>query len=234
MLVHTVRALAWIWLFAACSLILGGYASTWHQQGFSALWKLLGPQNVVNLIAVGCTLAPAYFFHKLAGGIQEKNRGKILRATGALLISVIAVALISLLPVMLEGNNSKHARENGKAREYEAQLIRVKDHSATMYHYKDNLMTTSSGSAGGGGIPETVQIGDTITVDGNTIRVTHILVKEILSDTNYGGQVLGKTGDTQCVVVESLENLPYVDNSAAREHLWIMVENCVPIAVAPQ
>jgi len=234
MLVRSVRALARIWLFGACFLILAGYTFIWYQQGFDALWTLLGSHIFENLIAVGCTFAPALFFYKLAGGIQEKNRGRILRAATGLLVSVTALVSLVLVPVMLERNDTTNALKNGKAREYEAQSIRVIDHSATMYHYKDRLLTTSSDSVGRMEIPESIRVGDTITIEGNTILVGHILVKEILSDMKYDGQVLGKTGDTQCVVVESLENLPYEDDGIAHERLWIIVENCDPIAAANQ
>lgn len=234
MLVRAVRALAWVWLCAACALILVGSASTWYQGGSGALWDLFGSHIVSNVLVFSITLAPAFFLYKLAGRIQEKNRGKILRSAAALVGSVTAVALIALLPVVLERSDMKQARENGKAREYEAQSIRVKDHSATMYQYKDHRLTTSANPVEQVGIPDSIQIGDAITVDGKTIRAKHILVKEILSDINYGGQVLGKTGETQCVIVESLEDLPSIDESAARERLWVMVDNCVPIAVATQ
>jgi len=232
MLVRTVRMLAWVWLIAACSLILIGHASTWYRGGSAALWELFGPHIVTNSIAMGLTLAPAFFLSRLARGLQEKNRGKILRSTAALVVSVTAVALIVLLPITPEGNNSQHAGENGKAREYQAQSIRVKDQSAAMYQYNDHSLTPSSGPVGNEGIPESIRIGDVITVNGHTIRAQHILVKEILSDIHYGGQVLGKAGDTQCVITESPENLPSADKSAARDRVWIVVEKCDPIAVA--
>ena len=94
----------------------------------------------------------------------------------ALVCSVTTVALIALLPISLQWNELQNAREGGKAREYEAQSIRVKDHSATMYQYKDQSTATSSGPVGNEGIPESIQIGDAITVDGHTIRAKHILV----------------------------------------------------------
>lgn len=232
MLVRTVRMLAWIWLIAACSLILISHASTWYRGGSAALWELLGPHIIINSIAVGLTLAPAFFLSRLAKGLQEKKRGKILRSAAALLVSVTAVALIALLPVTPEGNNPQHAGENGKAKEYRAQSIRVKDRSAAMYQYTDHSPTPFSGPVGNEGIPESIQIGDVITVNGHTIRAQHILVKKILSAIRYGNQILGKAGDTQCVITESPENLPSDDKSAARDRLWIVVEKCDPIAVA--
>lgn len=230
-LVRFVRALAWSWFFAAWVLILVGYASTWYRGGFGALRELLGSHILTNFIAVSLTLAPAFFLYKLARGIQEKHRGKILRSAVALVVNIAALSVITLLPLALERDNTNKTAENGKAREYEAQSIRVKDQSATMYQYQDHAMTTLSDPAGNAGIPEMIRIGDAITVDGHTIRVKHILVKEIVSDINYDGQVFGKAGDAQCVVMESPENLPYEDESAARERLWITVENCAPIDV---
>jgi hypothetical protein len=222
--------LAWVWLIAACSLILIGHASTWYRGGSAALRELFGPYIITNSIAVSLALAPAFFLSRLARGLQEKNRGKILLSAAALVVSVAALALMVLLPVTLEGNKSQHAEEeNGKAREYQAQSIRVKDRSAAMYQYKDHSLT---GPMGNEEIPESIQIGDVVTVNGKTIRAQHILVKEILSDIRYGGQVLGKTGDTQCVITESPENFPSADKSAARDRLWIVVEKCDPITVA--
>lgn len=233
MLVRAVRMLAWVWLIVACSLILISHTSAWYRGGSAALWELLGPHIVINTIAVGLTLAPAFFLSRLARSLQEKNRGKILRSAAALFVSVTAVALIAWLPVTREGNKPQHAEENGKTREHQAQSIRVKDQSAAMYQYKDHPLTPSYGPVGNEGIPESIQIGDVITVNGHTIRAQHIIVKEVLSDISYGGQVLGKAGDTECVITESPENLPSADQSAARDSLWIVVEKCDPIAVAP-
>lgn len=229
MLVRTVRILAWVWLIAACSLILIGHALTWYRGGSAALGELFGPHIITNSIAVGLALAPAFFLSRLATGLEEKKRGKILLSVAALVVSVAAVAFVVLLPLTLEGNKSQHAGEDVKAREYQAQSIRVKDRSAAMYQYKDHSLT---GPVGNDEIPESIQIGDVITANGQTIRAQHILVKEILSDIRYGGQVLGKTGDTQCVITESPENFPSADKSAARDRLWIVVEKCDPIAVA--
>jgi hypothetical protein len=229
MLVRTVRILAWVWLIAACSLILIGHALTWYRGGSAALGELFGPHIITNGIAVGLALAPAFFLSRLARGLEEKKRGKILLTAAALVVSVAAVAFVVLLPLTLEGNKSQHAGEDVKAREYQAQSIRVKDRSAAMYQYKDHSLT---GPVGNDEIPESIQIGDAITINGQTIRAQHILVKEILSDIRYGGQVLGKTGDTQCVITESPENLPSTDKNAARDRLWIVVEKCDPIAVA--
>lgn len=222
MLVRTVKMLAWVWLIAVCSLILIGHASTWYRGGSAALEDLFGPHIIANSIAVGLALAPAFFLSRLARGLQQKNRGKILLSSAALVVSVAAVALIVLLPVALEANKSK-------AREYQAQSIRVQDQSVAMYQYKDHSLT---GPVRNEGIPESIQIGDVITINGKTIQAQHILVKEILSDIRYGGQVLGKAGNTQCVITESPEDFPPSDKNAERDRLWIVVEKCNPIAVA--
>lgn len=231
MLIRFVRVLAWSWFFAVCSLIVVGSASTWYRGGFDALRELLGSHIAANSIAIILTLTPAFFLYKLAEGIEEKHRGKILRSSAFLLVSAAAVAMITLVPFMLERDKTNNAGESGKAREYEAQLIRVKDQSATMYQYQDHVMTTLSGSAGNVGIPEMIRVGDVITIDGHTIRANHILVKEIVSDFNYGSQVIGKAGEAQCVVMESVGDLAYADGDAERERLWITVEKCAPIDV---
>lgn len=233
-LVLALRVLAWMWLFAACTVIVVASASPWYQGGFAALWELVSPHLVLNGVLVCLTLAPALFLATLAKGIHEQHRGKILSSAAALLASVTAVALIILLPVGLAKNETQQARKTGKAREYEARSIRVKDQSATLYQYKAHLTTPSVGPVGTVGIPESIQIGDAITVDGHTLRAQHILVKEILSDINYDGHVLGKAGETQCIIVESLKNRPGVDQSDTSDRLWIVVEKCVPIAAATQ
>lgn len=234
MLAHAVTVLAWMWLFAACAVILFASAVPWYRGGFAALWELVSPHLVINCVFVGLTLAPALFLATLARGIHEKHRGKILRSAAALLVSVIALTLIALVPVRLAKTETQQARQTGKAREYEAQSIRVKDQSATLYQYNAHSIRPSFGPVGAAGIPESIQIGDAITVNGHTLRAQHILVKEILSDISYGGQVLGKAGEAQCVIVESLENLPDADESDTRDRLWIVVERCVPIAAATQ
>jgi hypothetical protein len=147
---------------------------------------------------------------------------------------VIAVTLITFVPVRLAKNETEQARQTGKAREYEAQSIRVKDQSATLYQYNADFTSPSVGPVGTVGIPESIQIGDAITVNGHTLRAQHILVKEILSDIKYDDHVLGKAGETQCIIVESLKNLPDADQSDKRDRLWIVVEKCVPIAAATQ
>ncbi len=234
MLVRAVRVLAWVWFFAACAVILVASASPWYQGGFAAFWELVSPHLVINGVLVGLTLAPALFLATLARGIHEKHRGKILGSAVALLVSVTALTLITLLPVRLAKNETEQARQTRKAREYEAQSIRVKDQSATLYQYNADVIRPSLGPVGTVGIPESIQIGDAITVNGHTLRAQHILVKEILSDINYDGHVLGKAGETQCVIVESLKNLPDADQSDTRDRLWIVVEKCVPNAAATQ
>jgi len=234
MLARVVRVLAWMWFFAACSVILVTSASPWYRGGFAALWELVSPHLVINSVFVGLTLAPALFLATLARGIHEKHRGKVLGSAAAFLVSVIALTLLTLVPVKLAKNETQQARQTGKAREYEAQSIRVKDQSATLYQYNDDFTSPSSGPVGTAGIPESIQIGDAITVNGHTLRAQHILVKEILSDIDYDGHPLGKAGETQCVIVESLKNLPDAAQSDRRDRLWIVVEKCVPIAAATQ
>lgn len=215
--------------FAACSLILVGAASIWHQEGSAALWDLFSPHVVTNCIFLGLILAPAFFLSTLARGIHERSRVKILRSGGALLASVIAA---SLLPVPFTNNEAKNVQKTGMAREYEAQSIRVKDNSATLYQYKTHNTNPSLGPVGKLGIPESIQIGDEITVNGHSLRAQHILVKEILTDINYDGHLLGKAGETECVIVESFKNLPAADHIATVDRLWIVVEKCVPLTAA--
>ncbi len=117
MLVRAVRALAWSWLFAACFLILTAYASVWRQRGLNALWELLGPHNLTNILAVALTLAPAFFLYQLAGSLHEKKRGKSLGWSAATVLTVTTVIGLLLLPITMGRNEAKYPHEHGKVRE---------------------------------------------------------------------------------------------------------------------
>ncbi|MFO0719754.1 MAG: hypothetical protein U0319_03385 [Nitrospira sp.] len=177
------------------------------------------------------TLAPGYFLRKLAGEIKEKEHRKALRSLAAALLSIAAVAVIAAVTLMGSKEREKD-NSSDRVREYRATSVRVEGKSATMYQHKDYLVTNISGPVGSAGIPEVIQLGDVITVEGNTIQVQYIIVKEFLTDMKYGNEILGKKGDIHCTIVQSLENLPYVDEEKSRNRLWINIQNCVPLKMA--
>jgi hypothetical protein len=229
MLVWIIKLLGKIWLYGACFLILVGYASTWYLHGFGALQELVNPFNFWNYVAVVITLAPVFFLDKLAEEIRGKNRRKILRSSVAVFLSVSLVILVAAFVTIGRNSEITSARQNDKSKEYTATSVRVKSDSATMYRHKNTFLGVSSGPVGKSGIPERIRIGDAITVDGSTIRVNHIVVTEILTDMSYGGKVFATAGDIHCNIVESLENLPSVDENTSRDRLWINVQDCVPL-----
>jgi hypothetical protein len=232
MLPSAIRVLGKIWLYGVSILILLSYVFIWYQRRFSALQDMLSPYNFTNFIAVAITLAPGYFLHKLAGEIEEKQRGKALWSFGAVILSVAGVVLMVMLVVVGQDSEIRKANGNEQTREYRATSIRVKGKSATMYQHKNYLLTQGSGPVGSEGIPDTIQIGDMVTIGGNTIQVQHIIVTEFLSDMKYGGETLGMKGDIHCTIVQSLDSLPYVEEHKFRDRLWINVKDCDPLKLA--
>ena len=101
----------------------------------------------------------------------------------------------------------------------------VLDNSATMYETKTRLVILkSTGPVGSIGIPNTISIGDEITVDKTSIIVGFIRVKYIDRDMIWNGEVIARKGDITCVVVESLEDLPSSEDDRNRK--WINVKQC--------
>lgn len=159
---------------------------------------------------------------------RERPEQKGLVVSRAVLLSVVAVAVFFALVFMNNGDN-KNNSEGDQVRKFEATSIRVKGKSATMYQHKNYLVTLASGPVGSEGIPEIIQVGDVVTVKDSTIRVEHIVVTEFLKDMKYGKDVLGKKGDIHCTIVQSLDNLPNVDEHDQRDRLWINVKDCEPL-----
>ena len=105
-----------------------------------------------------------------------------------------------------------------------ASKVIVLDNSATMYETKKRLLILkSTGPVGSTGIPNTISIGDVITVDKTSITVGFISVKYIDRDMIWNGEVIAKKGDITCVVVESLEDIPSENN---KERKWINIKQC--------
>ena len=228
MLAKTIRVFGKVWLFGACFVFLLGYGATWYQSGFGALQELLSPYNFSNLIAVAIALAPAYFFDKLAGEIEAKERRKAFRSVLGLFLSMGLLVLIVML-MSMKNNTNKEGDGDNRTREYQAISIRVKGKSATMYQHKNYFVTVTSGPVGSDGIPEFIQVGDVVTVKDSTIHAQYIFVTEVLEDMKYGNEILSRKGEVHCIIVQSRENLPYVDEHESRDRLWINVKDCEPL-----
>lgn len=160
--------------------------------------------------------------------MEQGHNRKALWSLGAVLLNVVAGALFFAVVLMNNGDN-KNNSESDQVRKSEATSIRVKGKSATMYQHRKYLVTLASGLVGSEGIPEIIQVGDVVTVKDSTIRVEHIVITEFLQDMRYGKDVLGKKGDIHCTIVQSLDNLPYVDEHDQRDRLWINVKDCEPL-----
>ena len=223
-----IGTLGKVWLYGASFVISLSYGWIWYQHGFGALRELVSPFNFWNYGSVIITLAPGFLLGKLAGEIEKGQNRKALWSLGGVLLSVVAVAFFFALVFMNNGDN-KNNSGNDQVRKSETTSIRVKGKSATMYQHKNYLVTLASGPVGSEGIPEIIRVGDVVTVKDSTIRVEHIVVTEFLKDMKYGKDVLGQKGDIQCTIVQSLDNLPYVDEHDQRDRLWINVKDCEPL-----
>lgn len=228
MLPKAIRFLGKVWLYGASFVISLSYGWIWYRHGFGSFRELVSPFNFWNYGAVIITLAPGFLLGKLAGEMEQGLNRKALRSLGAVLLSVVAVALFFAVVFMNNGDN-KNNNESDQVRKSEATSIRVKGKSATMYQHKNYLVTLASGPVGSEGIPEIIQVGDVVTVKDSTIRVEHIVVTEFLKDMKYGKDVLGKKGDIHCTIVQSLDNLPSVNELEQRDRLWINVKDCEPL-----
>ena len=102
--------------------------------------------------------------------------------------------------------------------------IRVKNGSATMYAYKDYLITQEQRAVGSEGIPAEIRIGDVVAVKDQRIKVKHIFWTRYLERAQYGKEVLAEVGDVQCFLVETPEDLPYSDEF--RNRVWITIKQC--------
>jgi hypothetical protein len=204
MIPKALRVLGNIWLYGAGFLILLCYGATWILDGFGAFLDLASPYNYSNFICIALTLAPAFFLQKMAGEIETKQYRKVLISGGAVFLSVAAVAAI-LIFATLRNSQFKDDASDGRTRKYQADSIRVKGKSATMYQHKNYFVTMTSGPVGSEGIPEIIQVGDVVTVKDSSIQVQYIFVTEFLVDMKYGSKILGKKGDVHCTIVQSRE-----------------------------
>ncbi len=111
--------------------------------------------------------------------------------------------------------------------EGEAKKIIVKNHSATMYQHKNYYVTLSSGPIGSEGIPTAISIGDTVRVKDKQLTANHIFWTRYLERSEWLGKVLAEAGSVKCVIVQTLDNLPYKDEDKWKDRLWIHVSDCL-------
>jgi len=224
MLVRLIRIAAYIWITLAVIVMLLSYAWIVYTKGFGALQEMLSPFNFANLVATVIGLGPGLLLLALADRIKRGQRPWALLA----LLPVSLALIVGLYMLTTSGRSGSRQDSDSKVREYKATSIRVRNGSATMWQDKNLLITQTRGPVGTQGIPETINIGDVVTVDGKPIRVKHIFVTEFLQDMRWGKETLGRKGDVKCVIVESEENLPYGDEKQ-RNRLWINVKECEPL-----
>lgn len=101
--------------------------------------------------------------------------------------------------------------------------IRVLNKSAMMHAHRDYWITIVSSPVGNETIPEIIKLGDIIKVKERTLRVRIIIATKHDKTFRYQGKVIARKGDTSCVIVESMKNLP---SDEERSRLWIHAKQC--------
>jgi sulfatase maturation enzyme AslB (radical SAM superfamily) len=138
----------------------------------------------------------------------------------------VAILVILTVALAAEAAGTPEAQKaDRRTREYKATSARVLNNSAMIHESQDYFVTHIRRPVGNEGIPDQITLGDTVTVKGRSIRVRHIFVTETLEDLKWGGKVLAKKGDVDCMIVESEENLPYVDETRQNKR-WIHIAQC--------
>ena len=107
-----------------------------------------------------------------------------------------------------------------KTKEYKADFVQVLRDSATMHFLADYWITEVLGVVGEEAIPETIKLGDAITIEDSILIVKHIFVTECLVDLKWDSEVLCEEGQVQCLLVERLEDVP---SDKGTHRLWITV-----------
>jgi hypothetical protein len=222
-----LRLLGRAWLFLGGVLVLAVLALTWYRSGFRSFISMLNPWDFRNYVSVAIIVGPGLALIYLADAVRQRN-GKT--AAAGVVAVCAAVALFGGLMWLVRTDPTGSRAEDKRAREYRVNAIRVLNGSAMMNEHRDYVLTQTSGSVGKEGIPDHIKLGDTVTVDGRTIQVRHILVTEILEDLKWGGKTLARKGDVRCMVVETEDDLPYGEEK--RNRRWIIVEQCEPIRSA--
>jgi len=134
----------------------------------------------------------------------------------AALFSITALLTVGAAPVIAQHDIT----------EFEARSIRVLGNSAVMHSQQDYWVTSATGPIGSKGIPETIRLGDAITVNDRTVMAKHIYASRCNRRIEGAGKVLCEDGHTSCVVVEKPEDRP---SDQVRNRLWIHVKNCAPV-----
>ena len=109
--------------------------------------------------------------------------------------------------------------------EYYAKSIKVIS-GARMRYSEVGFFGTKVGDVGSKEIPEVINLGDHITINGKTVQANIIEVWEYLKDMRYGGKLLAKKGQVKCLIAATQENFPYGEGSGSRDKIWIDVDNC--------
>jgi hypothetical protein len=118
------------------------------------------------------------------------------------------------------------ASADDSTREFTATAVQVLDGSASLHYHTGYLITSVTGDLGGAGIPETIRLGDTISVQDRKLTVHYIYGTECLKRMEWGGEVFCDVGQTYCVAVERPEDVP---SDEERDRQWIYVKKCKPI-----
>ena len=112
-------------------------------------------------------------------------------------------------------------RENG-----EAKKIIVKNNSATMHQQKHYDITSTQGPVGSEGIPTAISIGDSVRVKDKQLTAKHIFWTRYLERAEWGGRSWLMQEVITCIIVQTLDDLPYKDEDIRRDRLWISVTDC--------
>lgn len=132
--------------------------------------------------------------------------------------SILIFAVIAIYPALVGAQE--------KTEQFNARTIKVLSTSATMRYHADYWVTVVSGVIGSEGIPETIRLGDKITVEDRTLTANYIFATRCLTRMEWAGEVLCEEGQISCVVVERPEDVP---SEEERDRLWIHVKDCQPL-----
>ena len=115
---------------------------------------------------------------------------------------------------------------------YLAARVRVNGGSATMYEHRNYYITHTSGPVGTDRIPAEIRLGDVVEVEGREMPVGLIVVTKYLRDMEWGGKILAREGQIACAAAENGNNLPWVDEDAYRDRLWVDIQDCTVLEAA--
>ena len=145
------------------------------------------------------------------------------------MISLLKIICITITSLFIFPFTIVNAEPTAKV--YWAKKVEVLDNSAKMLRVKKNwLGMKSSGPVGTKGIPDIIQIGDRITVEGVTITVNFISVTKHLKDLRYGGKTYQRKGDISCTFYQNRTDIHTGKRSDDwRLRTWINASKCRPL-----